>query len=439
MRRLDMSLYPILRRILIELNEQIVDHGERVAYLFLKMAQFRNTPDNLYLEHMMLACFAHDIGAYKTEKFLDLLKFDVKHTLEHCIYGYLFMKYFSPLGDDAEVLLYHHTYYDEKEKYPDNSYIDDGILIHLLDRVDIFNLKHEDVGDVLWQLKNGAGRNFDPKDVDDFIRAEEKYNIIESLRDGTYKVDVINYFNDPERIERLISPIVDMLAIEVDFKSEQTVIHTITITTLTEILGKKLGLSDDEIWETAFAARIHDLGKINIPSSILEKQGKLTPEEYAQMKKHVLYTELIATGLFPRNVVSIAAKHHERLDGSGYPRGLTSERLTIEDRLVQVTDVVSALLQKRSYKDSMEKEKVIEILSSVTEAGQLDKTVVELLISNYDDIIQEVLEKSAKTIEIYEGLNREYSKYLKEYSSEERDAMEEFGLFSSLNNTGLSE
>lgn len=432
MRRLDMSLYAILRRILSELNEQIVDHGERVAYLYLKMCQYRKEQDDRHIENMMLSCFAHDIGAYKTEMFLDLLKFDVKNTLEHCIYGYLFMKYFSPLGEEAEVLLYHHTYFNEKQKYSDNQHIDDGILLHFLDRVDIFNLKHDDVGDVLWQLRNGSGRNFDPNDVDDFICANEKYNIIESLRDGTYKVDVVNYFNDPARVERLVGPIVDMLAIEVDFKSEQTVIHTITITILTEILGKKLGMTEDKIWEAAFAARIHDLGKIKVPVGIVEKKGKLTPEEYRQIKKHVIYTELITTDLFPRNVVNIAAKHHERLDGSGYPRGLTAEALSIEDRLVQITDVVSALLQKRSYKDALEKEVVIGIILEEANAGKLDKHIVDILVSEYDVIIHEVLEGSAKTIQTYEGLNREYRKYLKEYSSEERDAMEEFDLFSTI-------
>jgi len=226
-----------------------------------------------------------------------------------------------------------------------------------------------------------------------------------------------------------------MLAIEVDFKSEQTVIHTITITTLTKILGEKLGLSEDEIWQASFAARIHDLGKINIPTPILEKKGTLTPEEYETMKKHVLYTELITTGLFPKNVVSIAAKHHERLDGSGYPRGLSADMLSIEDRLVQVTDVVSALLQRRSYKDALEKEKVINIITDEALAGRLDKQIVDILVSDYDQIIQAVLDNSAKTIQTYEGLNTEYSKYLKIYSSEERDAMEEFGLFSTAINS----
>ena len=147
------------------------------------------------------------------------------------------------------------------------------------------------------------------------------------------------------------------------------------------------------------------------------------------MKKHAVYTELIANGLFPRNVVRIASRHHERLDGSGYPRGLSASDLTTSDRLVAVADVVSALLQKRSYKSALDKETVIDILSSEADGGKLDREIVDLLISEYDEIIGEVIQKSSGTIKTYEGLHSEYGKYLKEYSAQERDALEEFGLF----------
>ena len=191
----DVSLYAVLRQIMNELNSQVVEHGERVAYLYLKISEYRKESDSEHREKMMLACYAHDIGAYKTEKFLDVLKFDIDKPLEHCIYGYLFMKYFSPLEKDAEVLLYHHTYFSEREKYQ-SEYLDEGIFIHLLDRIDIFNMKHEDMDDVLWQVRHGADRNFNPKDVEDFIAANEKYDLLEHLRDKTYRVDVRRFFHE---------------------------------------------------------------------------------------------------------------------------------------------------------------------------------------------------------------------------------------------------
>ena len=102
------ELYPILVRVLKELNKQVVDHGEFVAYLFLKVAQYRGTYSDDEIEKMMLACFAHDIGAYKTDDVRKQLTFDAKVPMPHSIYGYLFLKYLSPLEDKTKMILYHH-------------------------------------------------------------------------------------------------------------------------------------------------------------------------------------------------------------------------------------------------------------------------------------------------------------------------------------------
>lgn len=425
--RMDASLYAIFRKILGELNLQVVEHGDRVAYLYLKLGQYRKLKHDDHFRDMMIACYAHDIGAYKTEKFLDLLKFDVSNTQEHCIYGYLFMKHFSPLGENAEVLLYHHTYYSDRENYK-SKYLSDGILMHMLDRIDIFNIKHEDLSDVLWQVKNGAGRNFDPQDVADFIEADKKYHMLESLRDGIYKAYVKDYFDTPEICEDLIMPMINMLSYEVDFKSEQTVVHTITTQLLARAIGRLFHLSDRELKELELAAGLHDLGKIKIPSQIVEKPGRLTPEEYDHMKKHVAYTNLIVGDIFPRKIVLIASNHHERLDGSGYPRGITGDGLTMQDRILQIADVTSALMQKRSYKCAMDKELVIRILKEDADAGKLDSLIVAALIENYDEIESFVWKNSIDTITRYENMKTDYARYLKEFSSSEQDSMEEFNL-----------
>ena len=427
----DISLYAVLRRILNELNEQVVDHGERVAYLYLKMAQYRCYQDDDHMERIMLTCYAHDIGAYKTEKFLDLLRFDVTHTLEHCIYGYLFMKYFSPLKDDAEVLLYHHTFFSDRHKH-EGPYIDDGILIHFLDRIDILHIKYEDDADIIKIITESSGKNFNPVDVDDFIKANEEYRIIDHLRDGSYKKEVQAYFDYPDRILRLLKPTIGMLTSEVDFRSEQTVIHTITTALLAKKIAMRFCFDAMETEVIEYAARIHDLGKISVPQEIVEKPGKLTSEEYEEIKKHVIYTKKITEDLFPEKIVDIAYKHHERLDGSGYPHGLKSEDIELEARILQIADVTSALLQKRSYKDVMDKETVIAILEDEVAKGKLDDNVMKIFLADYDEIIDEVCAESRDTIDIYENLQIEYRKYLVEYENIEPQ-LEEFELLPSGN------
>ena len=428
----DLHLYAILRRMLIELNSQVVDHGDRVAYLYLKMGEYRGLDDDLRFEHMMLACFAHDIGAYKTEKFLDLLRFDVSHTLEHCVYGYLFMKYFSPLREDAEVLLYHHSPYNERDSIQ-SPLRDEGFLIHLLDRVDILSVAGTDPEEIRRLLREVSGRNFAPDDVEDFIAADLRDHLIDHLRDGSYAAEVDRYFSRPAHTARLLGPVIDMLAYEIDFLSEQTVVHSITTTLFAGILGKRLGLDDEEIEALEYAARLHDLGKIRIPLEILEKPGKLTAEEYTVMKRHVGYTEEITADLFPASIVRTAARHHERLDGSGYPEGLTEPELTLPERILQVADVASALLQKRSYKDAMDKSVVIRILTEESDAGRLDPLSVRTLVEDYDTIVTDVWARSKGTVTLYESMREEYAETLRQYSSVGHgDSFEEFGLFSSI-------
>ena len=426
----DISLYSVLNRILSELNEQVVEHGERVAYLYLKLAQYRALPDDSAMENMMLACYGHDIGAYKTEKFLDLLRFDVTNTSEHCIYGYLFMKYFSPIRDAAEVLLYHHSFYEDREKLR-GSYVDEGILIHFLDRVDVLDI----VGDeeaMFRQIREVSGRNFNPRDVEDFIAANREYRIMEHLKDGSYREEVRAYFDTEERVARLINPVIDMLAYEIDFRSEQTVVHTITTVLFADTFAEKMGLPELEREKIQFAARIHDLGKIDVPQEIVEKPGKLTPEEYERMKEHVNYTERITRELFPDSVVEIAIRHHERLDGSGYPRALAAAEQSTADRIVQVADVASALLQKRSYKEVMSKEQVLGILQGDADRGKLDKEIVRLFADEYDEIVGEVWARSQGTIAMYENMQTEYASYLRNYDPADGAEPGEFGLFAGL-------
>ena len=409
------QLYPVLKKILNELNPRVVEHGEHVAYLELMMARGRDLPDDRKLENLMLACFAHDIGAYKTDKFMSPLRFDARNTLGHCIYGYLFMKYFSPLKEDSEVILYHHAFYSEKAE-DSSPYYDDGVLIHMLERIDVLNSIYPDEQMIIDKLAESRGDAFNPDDVDDFIRFNESRHILQKLNSGEYRDEVRAYFNGFYRSVRLIEPIVDMLAYEIDFKSEQTVIHTITTSLICRCLGQCMSLPQQDIDELFLAAKLHDLGKIKIPTEVLEKPARLTDDEYEIIKTHTGHTLEIIEDLFPESVVDIATHHHERLDGRGYPNGLTESELSTKDRILQVADVASALIYKRSYKSALSKEKVIDILQEEKANRKLDSDVVDVFTEHYDEILEYATDNSAEIISRYENLQNEYREYLSRYS-----------------------
>ena len=144
--------------------------------------------------------------------------------------------------------------------------------------------------------------------------------------------------------------ILRMLVYAIDFRSQHTVTHTITTTSISVSVARCMGLPESQVRKIWYGALLHDLGKIGIPVEILEYPGKLSPQAMTIMQTHVKLTEEILGGTIEEDITRIALRHHEKLDGSGYPRRLPVDELTTEERIVAVSDIVSALLGTRSYK-----------------------------------------------------------------------------------------
>ncbi|WP_053366398.1 HD domain-containing phosphohydrolase [Bacillus sp. FJAT-27245] len=147
--------------------------------------------------------------------------------------------------------------------------------------------------------------------------------------------------------------------------------HSFDVFLLGILLAKKIGLQDLE--EIAIGFLLHDFGKTKITKEILDKPGKLTYEEFAEMKKHTLYGHRILTkNGFSGPIAAYAKSHHERLDGSGYPDGLEAKDLDISMRILMIADVYSALTLERPYRKAYSAQKAIQILLEDEECYDLD-------------------------------------------------------------------
>ncbi len=166
--------------------------------------------------------------------------------------------------------------------------------------------------------------------------------------------------------------IIHRLARAAEYRDNETGMHVIRISKLCERLARGLGLSDDECHLIRHASPMHDIGKIGIPDQILLKPGKLTLKEWSVMKTHAEIGALILSGSeseFLQMAEIIAGSHHERWDGSGYPRGLKEDEIPMVSRIVTVCDVFDALTSDRPYKKAWSVEDTVVEMES--QSGKL--------------------------------------------------------------------
>jgi HD-GYP domain-containing protein (c-di-GMP phosphodiesterase class II) len=182
----------------------------------------------------------------------------------------------------------------------------------------------------------------------------------------------------PERIDRICEAFSDV----VDAKSPFTVVHSLGVSDAAMLIAETMGLSPKRIQFVRRAALLHDLGKLRIPTSVLEKQGKLTAEEFLLVKQHPALTRRILSRIPAfSELARVAGAHHEKLDGTGYPNGLSADELSLETRIIAVADVYTALSEERPYRESLDLGQVSAIMSRDI-PHKLDSECFEALLSS---------------------------------------------------------
>ncbi len=401
------SISRMMRRILNTLDYRLMDHGDTIAYLVLEMAKndpFFNDEDISKISY--LAMF-HDIGAYETED-LDSLcdstnyfQFELQGFIPHSVYSYIFFSAYDSFKDYADALLYHHFPY-QKLLTSDCKNIKLASKLFIAEKIELFLGMGiaENATKILELLNNPA---VSKEDFEILKKLEEEDELITKVINGTFRDDLMDYLAKNES-KAFLESLVHMVPHAIDFKSEYTVTHTVATVEISLMLAKLSGLSETEIQEVYFGALLHDIGKVSISQLVLEKDSSLSDNEYHYMQDHVILSKHILKDCVCDNVLKIAIRHHEKLNGKGYPEGLKFEDLTLSQRIVAVADVMSALLGKRSYKDPFPPEKVKAILTNIKEKEELCMKCIDLAIENFDSIDKKVKETSEAAVKRYEDI-----------------------------------
>jgi putative nucleotidyltransferase with HDIG domain len=214
---------------------------------------------------------------------------------------------------------------------------------------------------------------------------EEMSNFIETLAgQAAIAIDNAELFDNLQRTNLELSLAYDA-TIEgwshaLDLRDKETEGHTLRVTEIAEQLARRMGMSDAEITHLRRGALLHDIGKMGVPDAILLKPGPLTDAEWNIMRKHPQYAfEMLSSIVYLRPALDIPYCHHERWDGSGYPRGLMGEKIPFAARIFAVVDVWDALTSDRPYRQAWTQERAMEYLQAKVEVD-FDPQVVEMFL-----------------------------------------------------------
>jgi HD-GYP domain-containing protein (c-di-GMP phosphodiesterase class II) len=232
-----------------------------------------------------------------------------------------------------------------------------------------------------------SGRWFDPtlvsaaQDLETDLarwRALDEHALQQAVRDGEPGDAAL--LAGPGTLDR----IAEGFAAVVDAKSPFTATHSARVTEIAVGIAQEMGFAPAELAELRRAGLLHDLGKLSIPNSILDKPGALTAEEWELVRLHPFFTECVLQRIRGFGALAlVAASHHERLDGRGYHRALRGEAIPLGGRVLAVADMFEALTANRPYRPALPEETALKILENERAVG-LDADCLDALVANLE-------------------------------------------------------
>lgn len=194
---------------------------------------------------------------------------------------------------------------------------------------------------------------------------EARERTIRLQTDAALKESYRQLQQSQRKLEQTVIGVIDLISRTVEARDQYTAGHEHMVAILAGAIAEEMGLSADIIKGLTLAAGIHDLGKIAVPAEILSKPGKLNDLEFELVKMHPQTGYDILKHIeFPWRIAEMVYQHHERLDGSGYPRGLKGDDILLEARIISVADVVEAMMSHRPYRPSLGIDRALEEIES---------------------------------------------------------------------------
>ena len=372
----------------------LMRHHQRVALIALQIGKLYGLNQD-QLERLFTAAILHDAGSSTWEEKQQLIEFYTAKTLNHCKKGYQLFYQHPLFHNISDIILYHHERWDGLHNSSGRVKIEIPIesrIIHLADRIDVLVRDNayilEQKKQICRIINNESKRIFDPQLVEAFNDLSERECFWLDLH-SEFINDVLAH-HCPVSTKRLdmleVMSIAQTMSKVIDFKSPFTRKHSAGVAEVCYFLAQKAGFTSDHCDTLKVAGLLHDLGKLGIPDTILDKPGKLTASEFDIMRKHTYYTYHILKRVDGFETINhYASCHHEKLNGRGYPFKLDEKDIKTGARIVAVADIFTALTEDRPYRKAMEKKKVVGIIQDQVKSGVIDGELTVLLLANYEE------------------------------------------------------
>jgi len=375
-------------------------HGKRVAYMASQISKkvgFSQNEINDIINIGML----HDCGVSNTDVHQHLVtELDWKGSQNHCERGSVLVQKVHFYQQYSDVILYHHTHWSVLKNLDIDNYTKTcANIILLADRVDALREQHKNREEILEVLHSQKNKMFYEELIDVFEEVSQPESFWFYMEQGNLELflqEWISHEDESEYEYKHLKEIAYMFSNIVDAKSKFTTEHSVNVAKVALYIANKLQLSQRNTETLELAALLHDLGKLRVDDSILEKHGPLNDEERKIMDRHGFDSEMILRKIDGfKEVAILASTHHETLDGQGYPYQKHENQLSIEARILMLSDVFQALVQNRPYRAQLNVDEILAILHEMKIQGKIDVDILKIIEDNIEEVYAIADEKVA--------------------------------------------
>ena len=374
------------------INPALSNHHKRVAYTALRIAEAVGLKGRSK-EDIIIAAALHDIGGLSSKLVDGAITLETQYRSAR--FGYQLLQKFKPFRFPALIVRFHNVPWAwgtnkemEGVEVPIGSHI-----VHLANVVNTLLDKNQPIFQqtalLNVQLKEQRDNVLAPNIVDAFLKvsANSAFWLDLTSPDLMSLMAERTPFSNVELDLDVLLDFAELLSHVIDFRSRFTATHSSGVAVVAATLGQLFGLTEVACKRLQVAGYLHDIGKLAIPIDVLDKQGKLTEDEWHIVRGHPYFSYRILSPIQGLEDIALwCGHHHERLCGGGYPFSVNHADIPLEARILAMADIFTALTEDRPYRAGMDQASALDIIIKLVEKYELDGKVFKVLKSNYHDI-----------------------------------------------------